>query len=98
MRRGLWRLVVRAATKRADAGEAVSDVKRVGDLAKFAVADAIDAGRNLSPDDLVNSRCETGIECRLFDRPTRLSCFEKAEKIGWPRQAADMGRQNPFRA
>ena len=72
----------------------MADIKSVGDLAEFAVADAVDAGRDLFSDDVIDRGRKTGVECRLLDRPPGFARFEKFEKIRRARQAADMRRQN----
>ena len=98
MRGRLRRLVVVAALEDADTGEAVADVEGVRDLAEFAVADAVDAGGDLSSDDIMHRGSETGVERRLLERPSDLAGFEKLHQIGRPRQTADMGRQDALGA
>ena len=98
MRRGLRRLVVVAAAKRADTGQPMADIKGVGDLAELAVADAVDAGRDLFSDDVVDRGRQTGVERRLLDRPPGLARFQELEQVGRARQAADMRRQDAFAA
>ena len=60
--RGLRRPLGLAAAECRDAGQAVKDIEGVGDLAEFAVADAIDAGCDLLLDDLADSLGETSVK------------------------------------
>jgi len=76
----------------------VADVKSVGDFAELAVADAVDAGRDLLLDDLVDRGGQTSIESGLVQRPTGLARLEEGQKIGWTRQAPDMGRKDAIGA
>src|SRR5437867_274990 len=94
MRRALRRRVIVAALKCRNARQPVADVEGVGDLAELAVADAVDTGRDLLFDDLVDSKGKTSIEGRLLERSAGFARLEKLQQLGRPRQAADMGRQN----
>jgi len=94
MRCGLRRLVVVAAAEGRDAGQAMTDIEGVGDLAELAVADAVDAGGNLLPDDLVHRQGETRVERGLLERPAGFARLQKLQQVGRPRQAPDMGGKN----
>ena len=94
MRRGLRRPVVVAANIGADAGKAVTNVGGVGDLAEFAVTDAVDAGDYLLGDNLVDCAGKAGLECRSIKFAAGLPRLLKGQQIGRSRQAADMGRQD----
>ena len=98
MGRGLRRLVVVAAAKDADTRQPMADVEGVGDLAKLAVAYAVDPGRDLLAHDFVDRGGKTAIERRLLDRPPGFARLEELEQIGRARQAADMGRQDAIDA
>ena len=93
-----WRLVVVAATIGTDAGEAVPNVGGVGDLAEFAVADAVDAGCHLLGDNLADCPRKARLECCLIKLAAGLPRLQKGQQIGRSRQAADMGRQDAVAA
>ena len=76
----------------------MTDVEGVGDLAELAVADAVDAGRDLLLDDLAHRRGETRVEGCLLERPADFARLQELQQIGRPRQAPDMGGQNPLGA
>ena len=90
MRCGLRRLVIVAAAEWRDAGEAVADIEGVGDFAEFAVTDDVDSGRDLLFDVLVDGFRQTFRESRLVEFTAIFSRFEEGQKLGRPRQAADM--------
>src|SRR5204862_6729544 len=62
---GLRRLVNFGAAERADAGEPVTDIEGVGDLALLAVADAVDAASDLFFDDFAHRGGEPRLEGRF---------------------------------
>ena len=94
VRPGLRRLVEGAARRRADAGEAVADIKGVGDLALLAVADAVDPGRDLPGDDLPHGLGKPRLERLLVECLAALARLQKSQEIGRARQAADMGGED----
>ena len=94
MRRGLRRPVVVAANIGADAGKAVTNVGGVGDLAEFAVADAVDPGCDLLGDNIPDRSGKVRLECRLIKFAAGLSRLQQGQQLGRSRQAADMGRQD----
>ena len=94
MLRGLRRLVDLGALEGADAGEPVTHIEGVGDLALLAVADAVDAAGDLLLDDLAHRPREPRLERGLVEPLAGLACFEHRQEIGRARQAADMRRQD----
>ena len=94
MLRGLRRLVDLGAMEGADAGEPVTHIEGVGDLALLAVADAVDAAGDLLLDDLAHRPREPRLERGLVEPLAGLACFEHRQEIGRARQAADMRRQD----
>jgi len=98
MRRGLRRFVVVAAAECTDAGEAVPNVERIGNLAELAVADAVDPGGDLLCDNLPDGTGEARLKCRLVKLAASLPRLQKGQQIGRTRQAADMGRHDAVRA
>ena len=72
----------------------MTDVKRIRNLAHLTVTDVVYRGGDLFADHFADTFRQAILERRLIEVSTYFSCFEKCEKLGWPRQAADMGRQN----
>src|SRR5215469_9392175 len=98
VRGGLRRSVDLAAAERRNAREAMSDIKGIGNLAEFAIADAVDAGRHLLLDDFTHSPCEIGVKRRLFEGPAGFARLQELQQIGGPRQAPDMRGEDPLGA
>src|SRR5205814_9673146 len=94
MRTGLRRLVDFGAAERTDAGETVTDVEGVRDLALLAVTDAVDAAGHLLLDDFAHRGGEPGFESRFVKGVAGFARLEHRQEFGRARQAADMGRQN----
>src|SRR6516165_12753267 len=94
MRGGLRRLLVVTAAERTNPGKAVTNICGVGNLAEFPVADAVDAGCDLLGDNLLDVGGEPRLEGRLIKFAAGLARFEQGQQLRWPRQAADMGRQD----
>src|SRR6516164_2919297 len=90
----LRRLFISAAAERGDARQPVPDIEGIGDLAELAIADDVDASRDLLIDNLVDGCGKTVFESRLIEGPSSFACLKKLQQIGRPRQAADMGRQD----
>src|SRR5215469_3801218 len=72
----------------------MANIKRVGNLAHFAIADAVDSSGDLLCHNLADRRDKPGLESRLIKLPAMFPCLEKSEEIRRSRQAADMGRKN----
>src|SRR6516165_12039584 len=94
MRGGLRRLVVVTAAERTNPGKAVTNIRGVGNLAEFPVADAVDAGCDLLGDNLFDVGGEPRLEGRLIKFAAGLARLEQGQQLRRPRQAADMGRQD----
>ena len=88
-----WPVVVVAAIC-TDAGEAVANVRGIGDLPQFAVADAVDPGRNLLCNNLPDTSGEPRLERLLIKFAAGLARLQKGLQFRRARQAADMGRQD----
>src|ERR1700730_11784168 len=98
MRRGLRRLDIVAALRRSDGGQAGAHVKSAGDFAGLAILDAVYPSCGLLLDDLADRGGQTSIESLLVDLPSGLARLDEGQKIGWTRQAPDMGRQDAIGA
>jgi hypothetical protein len=70
----------------------------VTDFAGLAVADDVDADIDLPLDDVLHGLPDATIELCGIDTPAVLTFFEQMQHRVAPRQAADMGRQNPVLA
>ena len=92
MCRGLRWLV--AALECTDAEQTMTDIEGVGNLALLTIADAVDAGRELLCDDLLDSGGKARLERLRLERAAGLARLQKRQQIGWSGQATDMGRQN----
>ena len=73
------------ARVRRDAGDAMADVGGVGRLAHLAVADDVDAGRDLLRDDLVDRLGDCGLERAGVDRVALLACARMRSISGFGR-------------
>src|SRR6185312_12269248 len=77
-----------------EAGQPILHVCGVADLARFAVADHVDAEFNLPPHDVGDILTEGVVEFRCGDCDSRFLFLQKLKDGGAPRQAADMRRQD----
>jgi hypothetical protein len=81
-----------------EAGEAIHDVAEEARLPLLTVGDDVDAGVGLPAHDLGHRLAhQPGIGVAIVGLPSVLRGQEGNEGIG-PRQAADVGREDPFRA
>ena len=76
----------------------MTDVEGVGNLAELAVANAVDTGCDLLFDDLAHRQGETRVERCLLEQPPGFARLQELQQIGRPRQAPDMGGENPLGA
>ncbi len=81
-----------------DAGDAMADVGGVGRLAHLAVADDVDAGRDLLRDDIVDGLCGLGLEHRGVDTLALLLGDDEIDQRLRPRQAAGVRGENAIGA
>ena len=81
-----------------DAADAVADVGGVGRLAHLAVADDVDAGRDLKADDLLDGARGFGLERRGIDGAALLAAEDQVDQGLGPRQAAGVRGEDAIHA
>src|SRR5262249_12228571 len=86
---------LRGAPIRLDAAHAVADVSRIRRLAHLAIADHVDAGRDLSGDDIVDRLRDLGFERLCIDRAVLLTFENEVNEGLWTWQAASMSGEDP---
>ena len=74
--------------------DAMTDVGGVGRLAHLAVADDVDAGRDLLGDDLIHRLGGRGLELRGVDRLALFAAENEVDQRLRPRQAAGVRGEN----
>src|SRR5580700_894457 len=82
----------------AEAGQTVLDIGRVADLARLAVADNVDANRNLAGDDIGHRLAHLAVKIRVIVVLALILLDQQLDHRLRPRQTADMGRQNAIGA
>ena len=82
MRRGLRRRGEVDPAAGADPGEPVADIEGVRHLALLAVADAVDAGGDLLPDDVAHRGGEAGVERGRVEPGSHLARLELGQQVG----------------
>ena len=78
----------------AEALEPVLDIVGVGDFRHLAVADDVDAARDLLPDDFRHRFGYAALQQGRVVRPVAVLRDEQVDQVVGPRQAADMGGRN----
>ena len=86
---------LRGAPIRLDAAHAVADVGRIRRLAHLAIADHVDAGRDLPGDDIVDRVRDLGFERLRIDRGVLLTFENEVNEGLWTWQAASMSGEDP---
>ena len=82
----------------AEAGEAILDVGRVARLAHLAVVDDVHARLGLLADDLLDGGRDATRQRSRVDRHAFLLRVHHPDQVLGPRQAARVGREEPFSA
>ena len=82
----------------AEAGEPLLDVGGIADLAGLAVADDIDADRDLVGDDVGHRLGRLAVEFRMIVRLVVILLHQQIDQRLRPRQAADVRRQDAIGA